>query len=111
MTDKVFIFPFYAKASLLIIGLFVFISMLFIGQSIIVPVVFAVIIAIVLHPVVNFFVKYKIPRVAAIVITLLLSFIVVAAISVLIYNQAIRFSDSWPGKLFSRLVTGCWYYF
>ncbi len=96
MTDKVFIFPFYAKASLLIIGLFVFISMLFIGQSIIVPVVFAVIIAIVLHPVVNFFVKYKIPRVAAIVITLLLSFIVVAAISVLIYNQAIRFSDSWP---------------
>ena len=96
MTDKEFIFPFYAKASLLIIGLFVFISMLYIGQGIIVPVVFAVIIAIVLHPIVNFFVKHKIPRVAAIVITLLISFIVVAATGILIYNQAIRFSESWP---------------
>jgi len=39
VTYKEFIFP-YAKASLLLVGLFVFISMLNIGQSIIVPVVF-----------------------------------------------------------------------
>ena len=96
MVDKELKLPFYAKASLLIIGLYVLISMLYIGQSILVPVVFAVIIAIVLHPVVNLFVRIKIPRVAAIVIALLLTFLVVAAISTLIFNQASRFSESWP---------------
>jgi predicted PurR-regulated permease PerM len=94
--DKEFNLPFYAKGSLIIIGLFVLTSMLYIGQSIIVPVVFAVIIAIVLHPVVNFFVRHKLPRVVAIVITLLLTFLVVAAIGTLIVNQASQFSDSWP---------------
>ena len=88
--------PFYAKASLLIVGLYVLINMLYMGQSIIVPVVFAVIIAILLHPVVNFFVRLKIPRVAAIVISLLLTFIIIAAIGTLIFNQASRFSESWP---------------
>ena len=96
MTDKEFNLPFYAKASLIIIGLFVLINMLYIGQSIIVPVVFAIIIAIVLHPVVNFFVRLKLPRMAAIAITLLLTFLVVAAVGSLIFNQASQFSDSWP---------------
>jgi predicted PurR-regulated permease PerM len=89
-------FPFYAKASLLLIGLFVFISMLYIAQSIIVPIVFAVIIAIVLHPVVNFFVRLKIHRIVAIIITLLLTFIAVGAIGLLTFNQVSRFSETWP---------------
>jgi len=94
--DKVLKFPFYAKASLLIIGLYVFVSILNIAQGIIVPVVFAVIIAIVLHPVVNFFVRRKINRVVAIVITIFLTFIIIAAFIALLYSQAIRFSESWP---------------
>ena len=96
MTDKEYKLPFYAKASFIIIGLFVLTSMLYIGQAIIVPVVFAVIISIVLHPLVNFFVDHKIPRLAAIVITLLLTFLVAAAIGILIFNKASRFSESWP---------------
>jgi len=70
--------------------------MLYIAQSIIVPLVFAVIIAIVLHPVVNFFVRLKINRVIAIIITLLLTLIVVAALALLIFRQASRFSETWP---------------
>lgn len=89
-------FPFYAKASLLLIGLFVFISMLYIAQSIILPLVFAVIIAIVLHPVVNFFMRFKINRVIAITITLLLTFVVVAALAIVIFNQASKLSETWP---------------
>ena len=96
MVDKELKLPFYAKASLLLIGLYVFISMLYIGQSILIPVIFAVIIAIVLHPVVNFFVRLKIHRVAAIGITLVLTFLVVAAVGTLLVNQASRFSESWP---------------
>ncbi len=88
--------PFYAKATLLLIGLFVLISMLYIAQSIIVPIVFGVIIAIVLHPVVNFFVRFKVNRVIAISITMLLTFLVAAAVALLIFRQASRFSETWP---------------
>ncbi len=96
MTDNKFILPFSARASLFIIGLFVFIKILYIAQSIIVPLVFAIVISIVLHPVVNFFVRKKINRVVAIVITLFLTIIVLAAIGALIFSQASRFSDTWP---------------
>lgn len=88
--------PFYVKASLSFIGIFAFIAMLYIGKSIIVPIVFAVIIAIVLHPVVNFFVRIKINRVVAIVITILLTAIVLVAFFGLIISQVSRFSESWP---------------
>jgi len=88
--------PFYAKASLLLIGLYVLISMLYIVQDIIVPLVFAVIISIVLHPVVNFFVRKKINRVIAIVFTIFLTFIIIALLGLLLISQAIQFSQSWP---------------
>jgi predicted PurR-regulated permease PerM len=64
--DSEFKFPFYAKASLLIVGMVAFIFVLYIGKSIIVPLIFAIIIAIVLHPVVNFLVRIKINRIVAV---------------------------------------------
>ena len=39
--------PFYAKASLIFIGLFAFIGMLYIAQGIIIPLIYSTIIAIV----------------------------------------------------------------
>jgi predicted PurR-regulated permease PerM len=78
------------------IGLFVFIAMLSIARAIIVPLVFATILAIVLHPVVNFFERRKIHRVLAIVITLFLALSVIAAFGGLLFSQASRFSESWP---------------
>ncbi len=53
-------------------------------------------IAIVLHPLVNFFVGKKINRVLAIVITLFLTFLVIASFGILFFSQASRFSESWP---------------
>jgi predicted PurR-regulated permease PerM len=78
--DSEFKFPFYAKASLLIVGMVAFIFVLYIGRGIIVPLIFAIIIAIVLHPVVNFLVRIKINRVVAIAITLILAILVIAAL-------------------------------
>lgn len=95
-TDKELQLPFYAKASLILIGLYVLISMLYIAQSIIVPLVFAIIISIVLHPVVNFFVRKKINRVVSIVLTIFLTFIIIASITALILSQASQLSQSWP---------------
>ena len=90
------ILPFYAKAGIILVGLSALLAILYIAQGIIVPLVFAFIIAILLHPVVNFFVRIRINRIIAIIITLLLTIIILAAFIALIYTQAVSFSDSWP---------------
>jgi predicted PurR-regulated permease PerM len=96
VTDKELKFPFYARVTIFLIGLFALLTMLYIAQGIIVPVIFAIIIAILLQPVVNFFVRKRINRVVAIIITLLLAFLAIAAFGAFLFSQASRFSDSWP---------------
>ena len=88
--------PFYAKVTIFLVGLVAFISIMYFAKSIIVPIVFAVVIAMVLQPVVNFFIRLKINRVFAIVITMLLTFIVIAGFGMLLISQASRFGESWP---------------
>jgi predicted PurR-regulated permease PerM len=88
--------PVYVKVTILLIGLFALFTLLFIARSILIPIVFATIIAIVLHPVVNFIVRLKINRVVAITITLLLTFLVMVGFGALVISQASRFSESWP---------------
>mgnify|MGYP000925091052 CR=1 FL=1 len=88
--------PFYVKITIFLLGLIAFFTILFQLQEILIPIVFAVIIAIVLHPVVQLFVHYKINRIVAIFSTLLITFIAIAAIGVLIFSQAAKFSQSWP---------------
>lgn len=96
MIANKYILPFYAKAGIFFVGLSALLAILYIAQGIIIPLVFAFIVAILLHPVVNFFVRIKINRVIAIIITLLLSVLLIAALIALIYTQAVSFSDSWP---------------
>jgi predicted PurR-regulated permease PerM len=88
--------PFFAKASLFFIGLYALISMLFIAKGIIIPFLFALIISIVLHPLVNFFVQKKINRVLAIFIALILTISFIATFGAFIFSQAMGFSESWP---------------
>ena len=88
--------PLYAKAAIFIVGFFALLTILYIAQGIIVPLVFATIFAIMLHPVVNYFVRKKVNRVVAISFTLLITFLVIAVFSSFLFSQASRFSESWP---------------
>lgn len=108
MNAKEINLPFYAKVALFFTGLFAVFTLLYIGQSIIVPLVFAIIIAILLHPVVNFFIKKKINRIIAIIITLLLTIIIIAGLGTLLISQLSRFSTSWPVLVekFTVLING-----
>jgi len=94
--DKEINLPFYLKSTIILVGLFAFFTLMYIGQSIIVPVVFALIIAILLHPVVNFFVRLRINRVIGIILTLFLSFLIISALGGFLFSQVSKFSDSWP---------------
>lgn len=95
-TNKSFNLPFYVKSTIILLGLFLFTSMLYIAQDIIVPLIFSVMIAVLLYPIVNFFVRMKINRVIAILFTLLLTILITASLTVLIVRQASIFIDSWP---------------
>ncbi len=95
-TNRKLKFPVSVKAPLVFIGLIAFFAVLYIAKGVIVPLVFATIIAIILHPVVNMFVRIKINRIIAIIITLFLSFLVIAAFGTLVFSQASRFTESLP---------------
>ncbi len=96
MTNEGFKLSGYLKVSILITGLAILIAILYVGRSIFIPIVFAAVLAIVLHPLVNFFVSRKINRVIAIIITLTITFLVIAAFGALLLSQATRLSDSLP---------------
>ena len=95
-TNNSFNLPFYVKTTILLIGIFVFTSMLYIAQDIIVPLIFSVMIAVLLYPIVNFFVRIKINRVIAIILTLVLTISVTTLVLALIFQQASIFVESWP---------------
>lgn len=88
--------PFYVKATILLVGIFVFISMLYIAQEIIVPLIFSVMIAVLLHPIVNFFVRMRMNRIFAIIFTLFLTVLITALVAALIFRQASIFVETWP---------------
>ncbi len=95
-TNRKMKIPVSVRAPLVFIGLLAFFAVLYIAKSIIIPLVFATIIAIILHPVVNLFVRIKINRIFAIIITLFLTFLVIAAFGMLVFSQASRFTESLP---------------
>jgi predicted PurR-regulated permease PerM len=88
--------PFYAKVTIFLVGAIALTVILLIGRSIIVPLVFATILAIMLTPVVNFFAKFKINRVIVIAFVMMLTFLVILAFVSLIISQVSRLSESWP---------------
>lgn len=96
--DKV---PFYARASLIIMGFFTLITMLYIIQDIIVPIIYSILIAILLVPVVDFFVRKKMNRVLAITCSLILVGIFVLFFTMLLSSRLTSFSESFP-KLFEK---------
>lgn len=96
MINGKFKLPLYAKSTLILVGIFALVAMLYIAKGIIVPFVFAVIIAIVLHPVVMFMEKRGINRVIAMIVSLLVLALLLSGLVVLMISQVSRLSNSWP---------------
>lgn len=93
--------PFYAKASLIIIGLFVLFFILSIAKGIIVPLIFSAMIAITMSPLVDLFVRKRMNRVLAITISLLLVSIFIILLIILLSSQINDFTNALP-KLLDR---------
>jgi predicted PurR-regulated permease PerM len=94
--ENTHLMPFYAKAALIFICIFAFIFLLSIGQQIIIPLVYASIVAILVNPVVNFLVKKKLNRIASIFITVVLAVLIVIGFIYAISAQLSMFSEAYP---------------
>jgi len=88
--------PFYARATIFLVGISALIALLYIAKSIIIPIVFATIVAVMLSPLVDLMVRIKFNRVLAITIVMVLTFIFIFAFISLIISQVSHFGDSWP---------------
>lgn len=78
------------------VGLYFLMQSLYLTQSIVVPLVFSTIIAILLNPLVSWLTKHKIPRIIAILLSLFSLFILATGIVLLLAMQVNKFSESLP---------------
>jgi predicted PurR-regulated permease PerM len=89
-------FPFYAKAALMITGIYLLISMMYMARGVLVPVIFATLIAIVLHPLENYLLRLRLNRILAISITLAVAIIIITGLGIFIILQISRFTNTLP---------------
>src|SRR4029078_7698 len=89
-------YPFYFRSTITLFGIILFVYILFVLKGILVPLAFALMIAILLNPFVNKLRQRKVPKIAAIMIALLLTMLFVAGLMVFISSQIVKFSDNMP---------------
>lgn len=94
--DTILKLPFYIKFALVSIGAFAFVYSLYIGQQIILPLIYATLFAILLNPFVNFLVRKKINRVVAIFIAVVSAILITAVLIYFISSQLSMFSETYP---------------
>jgi predicted PurR-regulated permease PerM len=89
-------FPAYFKITTILLGLLLFFYILFLGRSILVPLTFALIVAILLNPLVNFMHAHGVGRVLSITLSVLLFMLLVGGIFFFIGAQVARFREALP---------------
>lgn len=94
--DNIKTLPLYAKLSLITMGLLALFCILYFGQSILIPFIFSLIVAILLNPMVNFLYRKKVNRIVAIFMAMTVGLLIVAGLGFFIGSQATMFSDSMP---------------
>ena len=88
--------PLYAKLCLISLGLISFFFILYVGQDILVPLIFATIIAILLNPVVNFLCRKGMSKVLAILLVLTVALLIIGTLMYFIGSQVSMFSETMP---------------
>jgi predicted PurR-regulated permease PerM len=89
-------YPFYIKAPLVLIGICCFIYILYLLQSILVPFLFAGLIAILLNPLCNKLQSVGVPKVLSILLTILLALIVAGLVFFFLSSQISQFGEMVP---------------
>jgi predicted PurR-regulated permease PerM len=89
-------YPFYLKATVILFGIILLVYVLFNLQDIIIPLAFAMVLAILLNPLYNWLQRQKLPKTLSIIITILTTLIVFGGIMYFLSVQIAKFSDTLP---------------
>ncbi|HQD09214.1 MAG TPA: AI-2E family transporter [Flavihumibacter sp.] len=89
-------FPFFIKAPMVLLGLYLLFYILVLLQDIFVPICFALLLAILLNPLVNTFNKFRMPRVLSIGLAILLAILAFGGLITFLSVQFASFSDLAP---------------
>lgn len=89
-------YPFYLKSTVILFGLILLVYILSALGDILVPFSFAILIAILLNPLCSWLQARKVPKVFAIIITLLLAIVSLGSLIYLLSVQVAQFGDSLP---------------
>ncbi|HEY4154736.1 MAG TPA: AI-2E family transporter [Puia sp.] len=88
--------PFYARLALTLFAVALVLLFMWMGKSILIPLFFAFLISILLHPVVRFFEKHRFPRALASLLTILIFLILIAGLFYFFSRQVNRLSKDLP---------------
>jgi predicted PurR-regulated permease PerM len=88
--------PFYAKAALIFIAGYAFIYAMYLGQNILVPIVYATLIAVLLNPFVNLMVRKGMNKILAIALAVIFVFIITACLVYFVSTQVSMFAETYP---------------
>ncbi len=88
--------PFYSKATITLFGLILFVYVLYILQDTLIPIAFAVVLAILLNPVCNWLLLRKVPKIAAVALSLLLLVVIFVVLAYFLSSQLSHFIESLP---------------
>ena len=89
-------YPFYLKATTILVGLTALVYALFVLQDILAPIALSMVIAILLNPLVNILKRKGCHNILAISIALLVAILIIGGILFFISAQLVNFSDSLP---------------
>ena len=89
-------YPFYLKATVILFGLSLVVLALYILADFLVPMGFAVLLAILLNPFYTRLRMWKVPKVLAVALTLLVMIVVLFAVLYFLSSQMIKFGDTFP---------------
>lgn len=89
-------YPFYFKATVVLFGIILLVYVLFSLQDILIPLAFAMVLAILLNPVYNWLQRRHIPKLLSIIMTILLAFMVFIGIMYFLSSQFVKFADLIP---------------
>lgn len=103
-TQEQFKFPNYAKAAIILVGLIAAVFCLHIIQDIILPLIYALLLAVLVNPAVNFLIGKRLNRVVAIFFVVIFSILLLGAIGYFIISQMLVVSDSY-NELSERITT------
>ncbi|MFY9311084.1 MAG: AI-2E family transporter [Bacteroidia bacterium] len=98
-------YPFYVKLGLVLLSLSLIVGFIYVGQQVLVPIMLALLFAILLRPVVNFLnTKIRLPHVIAVIISVVLFLLFIAGIVFFVSWQVGDMASDWD-KIKNNILT------